>query len=193
MLEILNEFDILILPGWHGSGPDSWQTHWQNAFPAIQRVMQDDWESPHYEKWAERLSEHVDRCAKPVLFVAHSLGTSLATRWAQEFDASKVVGAFLVAPSDRDTPAGLANRAIQGFAPMLLAKLPFPSMVISSADDPHVSPKRARQFADSWGSTFVDIGPLGHIGANEKLELWPEGQTLFVQFAKDQIKGRNPR
>jgi predicted alpha/beta hydrolase family esterase len=184
MLDMFDDFDVLVLPGWHGSGPDSWQTHWQHAFPAMQRVMQDDWDTPRYDEWAKRLSDYIDRCSKPVILIAHSLGTSLTTRWSQEFDTSKVAGAFLVAPSDRESAKALANDAIKGFAPMMLAKLPFPTMLISSADDPHVSPERARHFADAWGSTFIDVGALGHIGAGEKLGLWPEGLILFGRFVQ---------
>ena len=30
----------LILPGWQGSGPDHWQTHWQRLLPDARRVEQ---------------------------------------------------------------------------------------------------------------------------------------------------------
>jgi predicted alpha/beta hydrolase family esterase len=44
----------------------------------------------------------LDRCTKPVLLIAHSLGTSLVMRWAHAAKTEAVTGAFLVAPSDRD-------------------------------------------------------------------------------------------
>jgi uncharacterized protein len=76
------EFDILVLAGLYNSGPDHWQSHWEAAFPNMRRVQQDDWDRPVYADWACRLSEAVDRCTKPVLLIAHSLGTSLVMRWA---------------------------------------------------------------------------------------------------------------
>lgn len=121
-------------------------------------------------------------CNRPIILVAHSLGTSLATRWAQEGSTDGVAGAFLVAPTDRETEAALNNSAITGFAPMALKTLPFPSMVVASSNDPHVSPSRAKQFVDAWGSLLVDAGALGHIGASEKLGLWPQGLVLFGRF-----------
>ncbi|MGV1791340.1 RBBP9/YdeN family alpha/beta hydrolase [Rhizobium sp. A37_96] len=179
---LFDGFDVLTLPGWHNSGPDNWQSHWERAFPTIQRVSQDDWDHPDYVKWARNLSARVTQSNRPIIIIAHSLGTSLLTRWAQEGSTDGIAGAFLVAPTDRDTEAALANTAITGFAPMALRPLPFPSMVVASSTDPHVSIERARQFADAWGSVFVNAGPLGHIGAAEKLELWPQGLVLLGQF-----------
>lgn len=182
---MLDAFHVLILPGWHNSGPDNWQSHWERAFPSMQRVIQDDWERPDYARWAERLSDRIMQCDRPVILIAHSLGTSLATRWAEAGDTGRVAGAFLVAPTDRDTDAALANSAITGFAPMRLKTLPFPSMVVASNNDPHVNPERARQFAQAWGSRYIDIGSSGHIGASEKLGLWPQGLVLFGRFLAD--------
>jgi len=98
----IREFDILILPGWHNSEPGHWQSEWEKIFPNMIRVEQEDWETPVYSDWAARLSEAVSRCEKPALLVAHSLGVSLVMRWAQEEDARRIAGAFLVAPADRD-------------------------------------------------------------------------------------------
>ncbi|RQS63492.1 alpha/beta hydrolase [Burkholderia sp. Bp8963] len=182
---LTDAFDILTLPGWRNSGPDNWQSHWEQAFPSIQRVVQDDWDHADYEKWAKCLSGEVARRSRPVILVAHSLGTSLATRWALAGQTGPVAGAFLVAPTDRDTETALANSAITGFSPMALKTLPFPSMVVASSNDPHVSLDRATQFAEAWGSRFINAGPLGHIGASEKLGLWPQGLVLFGQFLAD--------
>jgi predicted alpha/beta hydrolase family esterase len=94
------EFDILVLPGLYNSGPDHWQSHWEAAFPNMQRVQQDDWDRPVYAEWARRLSEEVDRSTKPVLLIAHSLGTSLVMRWAHAAKIQAVAGAFLDATAE---------------------------------------------------------------------------------------------
>src|SRR5215208_7744958 len=65
----ITDFDILTLPGWHNSGPDHWQSHWEQAFPTMRRVVQDDWDAPVYADWSRRLSEEVERCARPVLLI----------------------------------------------------------------------------------------------------------------------------
>ena len=173
------EFDILVLAGLYNSGPDHWQSHWEAAFPNMRRVQQDDWDRPVYADWARPLSEEIDRSTKPVLLIAHSLGTSLVMRWAHAAKTEAVAGAFLVAPSDQER---LENNPSLGFRPMLLRPLPFPSMVLASRNDERVSFERAQVFATAWGSHLIDVGPLGHIGSAAKLGLWPQGLVWLGQF-----------
>ena len=180
----INDLEVLILPGLGGSGPDHWQTHWQSAFPGMQRVEQADFERPVYADWSLRLTDAVSRAARPLVLVAHSLGTSLTMRWAfdQPEHASKVAGAFLVAPTDRDRFDAQPGSPVRGWGPMILKRLPFPSMVMASTDDDRVSFERAREFANAWGATFVNAGKLGHIGSAAKLGPWPFGLFWFGQF-----------
>lgn len=178
----LNDFDILILPGGHNSGPDHWQTHWEAAFPNMRRVEQDDWEVPVYSDWSRRLGEAVNQCERPVLLVAHSLGTALVTRWSHEVGTKAVAGAFLVATSDVDRLTGTPGHHMRGFEPIIMKRLPFPSMVLASRNDDRVTFERAEAFASAWGSRFVDVGALGHIGSVAKLGLWPQGLVWFGQF-----------
>lgn len=178
----MSEFDILILAGLYNSGPDHWQSHWEAAFPNMRRVQLDDWDRPIYADWARCLSEAVDRCTKPVLLIAHSLGTSLVMRWAHTAKIQAVAGAFLVAPSDRDLFENDPGFPARGFGLMLLQSLPFPSMVLASRNDERVSFERAQTFAKAWGSYLVDVGALGHIGSAAKLGLWPQGLVWLGQF-----------
>lgn len=176
------DFDILLLPGWRGAGEQHWQTHWQRAFPNMRRVEQADWERPVFAHWARRLSEEVDRCRQPVVLIAHSLGTSLVMRWSHDADVSKVAGAFLVAPTDRDREDLESHGSVVGFGPMLLRPLPFASMVLASENDEHVALDRARLFAQSWGARFINVGALGHIGSVADLGLWPHGLVWLGEF-----------
>lgn len=178
----IDDFDILILPGWQGSGPDHWQTHWQAAFPGMRRVGQDDWESPVYAAWSRRLTEVVAQCGRPTILVAHSLGNQLVARWAQEADTKKIAGALLVAPSDIERFIDTPGYPVRGFDPIVLGRLPFPALVLASRDDDRVSPERARAFAKAWGARFADVGALGHIGSAAKLGVWPQGLVLFGQL-----------
>jgi uncharacterized protein len=179
LMRDIGEFDILIIPGLYNAGPDHWQSHWEIAFPNMRRVQQDDWDAPVYADWARRLSEAIDRCQKPALLIAHSLGTTLVMRWAHMARTDGVAGAFLVSPTDRDR---MAESSARGFDPMLLQPLPFPSMVLVSSNDELVSSERAQVFAKAWGSQLVDVGPLGHIGSATKLGLWPQGLVWLGQF-----------
>ena len=180
----MNELTVLILPGLGGAGPDHWQTAWQQAFPVMERVAQSNWEKPVYEDWSERLTQAVTQAPRPVVLVAHSLGTSLTMRWSfeQREHAKKVLGAFLVAPTDRDRFDAQATSPVRGWGPMILERLPFSSMVIASRNDDRVSFDRAQVFAKAWGAAFVDAGNLGHIGSAAKLGLWSFGLFHFGRF-----------
>ena len=110
---------------------------------------------------AADLDAAIAACQGMPILVAHSLGCMLVAQWAQSGSSLKVAGAFLVAPSDTEAPSYPIGT--NGFAPIPMAPLPFPSLVITSSDDPYVSLERAHAFAAAWGSRVVEIGAAGHI------------------------------
>jgi hypothetical protein len=93
-----------------------------------------------------------------------------------------VAGAFLVATSDVDRFAGTPGYPARGFDPIIMKRLPFPSVVLASRNDERVAFERAEAFASAWGSRLIDVGSLGHINAAAKLGLWPQGLVWFGQF-----------
>jgi predicted alpha/beta hydrolase family esterase len=182
MPDLLHAFDFLLLPCRDNAGPGHWQSHWQAALPNMTRVEQDEWISPKLGPWAARLDDHVARARRPVVLIAHSLGTSLIMHWVLRGNTSRIAGAFMVAPSDRG-PADIWPEAVDsGFAPMVLQPLPFPAMVLASRDDPYVAFDRARTFAAAWRATLVDMGMSGHMGNAANLGLWPAGLVHLGAF-----------
>jgi predicted alpha/beta hydrolase family esterase len=182
MTDLLHRFDFLLLPCRDNAGPDHWQSHWQAALPHMTRVEQDEWVSPEYAPWAARLDDYVARAWRPIVLIAHSLGTSLIMHWALTADTSRIAGAFMVAPSDRGPADIWPDAAKSGFAPMVLRPLPFPAMVLASQNDPYVAFDRAKLFAAAWRATLVDMGQSGHMGNAAGLGLWPEGLVHFGVF-----------
>ena len=92
-------------------------------------------------------------------------------------------GALLVAPPD---PAGPAFPAeARTFGPVPMARLPFPSLLVASSDDPYASPEFARACASAWGSRLAEIGPKGHINAASGLRRWKEGLDLLATLMPD--------
>lgn len=174
---------ILTVPGYTGSGPGHWQTLWEQARPSIRRVVQRDWDRPVRREWVDVLHRAVRGSGKPVVLVAHSLGCATVVHWcASRRDLGSVVGALLVAPADVDRSGWPA--AVTGFRPMPMARLGLESTVVVSQDDPWVTAARARQFAEAWGSRFVDAGALGHLDSNSQLGAWPEGWRLLEELTK---------
>lgn len=179
--------DVLILAGLWDSGPQHWQTLWQHDHPEWTRVPHRDCNDPHCEEWVAELDAAIAQCEGAPLLVAHSLGCILVAHWARSGSELSVAGALLVAPSDVE--ANTYPVAANGFAPIALEKLPFPSIVVASANDPYVTPERVRQFSQAWGSRLVEIGPAGHVNADSGYGRWPEGEKMLAGLCADVMKG----
>lgn len=171
---------VLVLPGLGSSGPDHWQTLWEQRY-GYERVVQDDWEHPSLGAWVERLDDAVERTPGPVVVVAHSLGCAALAHWAPRAPARKVVGALAVAPADVDSEMHTPDE-VRCFSPLPLAELPFPTIVVASRTDPYVRFARAQQIAVGWGARLVDAGRLGHINADSGVGEWPEGHRLLEEL-----------
>lgn len=181
---------VLILPGWQNSGPAHWQSRWE-ALYGDQRVEQHDWMRPLRGDWIAQLEEVLLAQPAPVLLAAHSLGCQLVTGWAAiSRNTVRVKGVLLVAPGDPDTEIGQSN--FPSFAPVVMNKLPFPSVLVASQDDPFTRFERAQAFATAWGSRLVDLGARGHINADSGLGDWPDGRALLMQLDHHSSSPSNP-
>lgn len=173
---------VLLLPGWLNSDPGHWQSHWERRH-GWQRVEQDDWQWPRRGDWMMRLDEALLASSTPALLVAHSLGCQLVAAWsAHSQHRERVHAALLVAPPDverDDMPPQLYS-----WRPIVRERLPFPSVVVTSSDDPFCAPERAAQMAQQWGSELHTLGPLGHINASSGLGDWLEGLALLDGVAQ---------
>jgi mutator protein MutT len=171
---------VLLLPGLFDSGLGHWQTLWMQGRPGLRRVEQDDWETPRIGDWVARLDEAVREAGPGALLAAHSAGCALVAHWAGAH-RRPIRGALLVAPSDPEAPS--YPKGPTGFAPMPLLRLPFPSTVVASSDDPYVSMARAREFSAAWGSRLVEVGAAGHLNTASGHGPWPEGLALLAELA----------
>ena len=175
------DVDILIVPGWTGSGPDHWQSRWARNLKTARVIEQDNWDEPVKDDWVARIVEHVAQATRPVVLVAHSCGVAAVVHAASRLAGQNIAGAYLVAPADLDGSTEWPA-AEGGFTPMPMQKLPFPAAVVASADDPHCSIARAKEFADAWGATLIEAGNVGHINTASGHGPWPEGLMRFGLF-----------
>jgi predicted alpha/beta hydrolase family esterase len=127
--------------------------------------------------WVAAIERQLPQDATQTVIVAHSLGCLAVAHWAVQ-SSRAVLGALLVAVPD---PASIAfpREAATGFAPLPAARLPFPSIVVSSTNDPYGSADYARACAQTWGSELADAGAKGHLNAASNLGDWPEGFRLL--------------
>ena len=174
---------VLVLPGWQDSGPDHWQSRWE-ALHGYVRVEQHDWMKPLRGDWMAQLEEAVLAAPAAVVLVAHSLGCILTAAWAAHSrNTHRVKAALLVAPGDPEREE--LRAALKSWSPVVLQSLPFPSVLLGSHDDPYCSLQRAQDFAQAWGSAFVDYGHAGHINADSGLGDWPQGHAILMQLMRE--------
>lgn len=174
----------LVLPGYQNSGEGHWQTRWEQIDPTFSRVRMPDWDHPARDAWCHALDAAVAAADAPVRFAAHSLGCLTTAFWASQYASAaqleKVAGALLVAVPD---PSGAHfPRDASGFKPVPLTRLPFPTMVVSSSDDPYGDVPFSQTCANAWGSRWVDIGARGHINADSGLGDWDEARRWLVSL-----------
>ena len=177
------ETTVLILPGWQGSGPDHWQMRWvrQHGYHVVE---QNDWMRPRRGDWLARLDEVVIDTPGSVVLVAHSLGCIQVAAWAAfSHHTCRVRAALLVAPGDVESH-DMKNR-VPGWSPILRDRLPFPSLLVGSDNDPYCSIERARELARDWGARWINLGKAGHINAESALGDWPEGHALLQSLLKE--------
>ena len=172
---------LLIIPGLGDSGEKHWQSFWLQKFTNSTKVIQDNWDEPQLQQWLARLDENIQKIQQPTIFVAHSLAVSLVMHWITQNNNPNIIGAFLVAPADVNSPKHTPD-FLRHFSPIPTHILPFPSIVIGTENDPYISLERAKELASHWGSDFANIGNKGHINSESNLEYWEEGQEFLKQL-----------
>ncbi len=176
----------VLVPGWHGSGTGHWQAIWRSEHPDWRRVEQRDWITPNCGDWVGALDQAVEECPGRVMIVAHSLGCVAFVHWAsfaRERLRRKVDGALLVAPADVERES--VPRELRGFAPIPKCRIPVPTLVIASENDPCMSFPMARSLAARWNSDLVNAGAAGHINVASGHGPWPAGKILLRGFLRD--------
>lgn len=174
---------VLTVPGYENSGPAHWQTLWERERPAYRRIVQDDWDRPDRIAWTARIDEAVRASRAPVVLLAHSCGATAAALWASTRGPGPVVGLFLVAPADTEAPDAI--EPVRAFGPMPTGRLPVPSVLVASSDDPHLSLDRARVFGGLWGSRLVALAGAGHLNSDSGHGPWPDGLRMVDAFCRE--------
>lgn len=172
--------NYLIIPGLGNSGPEHWQSYFENLGDNFSRIEQKEWDSPDCKDWINNINARIlDFDPASVVLIGHSLGCATIAHWAKEF-GTIIKGAILVAPSDLEAPR--YNFPATGFSPIPLAPFKFKTIVVASSNDEWVTLERAQYFANCWGSEFVNIGEAGHINAASGHYRWGEGLELLKKI-----------
>ena len=187
---------VLIVPGFHGSGPAHWQSWLQARTPQARRVSGIDWESPVLPEWSSAIHAGIEQSTGSVWLVAHSFGC-LASVVAASERPDRIAGLLLVAPADpeRFSSSGVRQQSGYDFVESSIVNLlpqsgleRLPSVVVASEDDPWLDFENARDWAERWGSSLINLGQAGHINTDSGYGPWPFAQELLLAMHK----GRTP-
>lgn len=179
---------ILIIPGLRDHVEAHWQTLLAQTLPNTVTVAPLEQDKLSCQARVDAIDNTLRTIDGPVLIVAHSAGCMMVAHWALRSNRP-IVGALLAAPADVETPmpAGypsLDQLRAHGWTPIPRRRLPFPSILAASSNDPLTQLERARGFAQDWGSQLVELGPLGHLNPNSGHGPWPQAQSLITDVLR---------
>jgi predicted alpha/beta hydrolase family esterase len=186
---------ILIVPGLRDHVPQHWQTLLEQKLTNARSVPRMERDKLSCAAWVARLDESLAAIAGPVILVAHSAGVMIVVHWAQTH-RRPIAGALLAAPPDFESPlpegypTGGALRA-SGWLPTPRARLPFPTTVGASTNDPLGRYDRVEALAQAWGSKLVNLGNVGHLNPASGYGEWPQAEALIGELANMHDHGPN--
>lgn len=181
---------LLIIPGLRDHVADHWQTLLADKLfttRAVRTVPPLEHDKLNCTARVHAIQHALEQIDGPVLLVAHSGGVIMLAHWAQKFQRTNIVGALLAAPADLDTPLPPGyptHDALQenGWLPVPRELLPFPSIVVSSSNDPLATRERVEEFARAWGSDCVHAGAVGHLNPASGFGEWPMAEALIERL-----------
>ncbi len=178
---------ILIVPGLRDHMPAHWQTRLEQKLPNAISVPRMERDKLSCAAWVTKLDESLAAIEGPVILVAHSAGVMIVVHWAQQH-SRPIAGALLAAPPDFESPlpegypTGGVLRA-SGWLPTPRERLPFPTIVGASTNDPLGRYERVESLAQSWGSKLVNLGNVGHLNPASGYGEWPQAEALIGELA----------
>jgi predicted alpha/beta hydrolase family esterase len=177
---------ILIVPGLRDHVPEHWQTLLEQQLPKAASVPPLEHDKLSCAARVAALDDALAKIAGPVILVAHSAGVMITVHWARHRHRP-IQGALLATPADleRPLPDGYPTSdalAANGWLPCPRMRLPFPSIVAGSRNDPLAQFERVAQMAADWGSRFVDLGEVGHLNPAAGYGPWPRAQALIQEL-----------
>lgn len=182
---------VMIVPGLRGEAPEHWQSHLARELSRAHIVDSTARHKRDLDGRVDDLERLVSSLDAPATIVAHSAGVLVAIHWAARCGAG-VSGALLATPPDLGRPLPslyptLVELEDSGWLPIPRQLLPFPSIVAASTNDELGDPVRVRGLANAWGSSVVDLGPVGHLNPASGFGEWPGAIELLDRLDALQV------
>lgn len=176
----------LFVPGLRDHVPGHWQTLLAASLPGSRTVPPLTEDKLSCRARVEALQRELDRIEGEVVLVAHSAGVMMVVKWALR-GTRPIRGALLAAPPDLEHPLPAGYPAFDtlvanGWTPIPRQRLPFPSLVVASNNDPLARLERVQGFARAWGSELLNAGDVGHLNPAAGFGKWPLAEELIHRF-----------
>ena len=185
-------FTVLIVPGLREHVPLHWQTLLAQKLERVRTVPPLEHDKLSCAARVQAIELELRQIEGPVVLVAHSAGAIMVAHWAAQ-SRRPIHGALLATPADLETPLPdgypkLTALSDNGWLPIPRARLPFPSIVAASSNDPLARFERVAGLAESWGSRLEDIGAAGHLNPNAGYGEWPLALSLLGELAASNLE-----
>ncbi|MEV6426145.1 alpha/beta fold hydrolase [Nocardia sp. NPDC051463] len=176
---------VVIVPGLNDPPPDHW-LHRLAATNTRALTVSRPPEGMHLDRdaWVASLEGTLSAIPDDIVLVAHSAGVLTVVHWALR-PSRPIHGALLVTPPDfenppTDDPGVRRIGTAHGWCPIPRGRLPFPTTLAVSANDPLATSRRVIGMAEAWGSRPVDLGPVGHLDPAAGYGPWPRANRLLT-------------
>ncbi|MFM0209985.1 alpha/beta hydrolase [Paraburkholderia sediminicola] len=178
---------LLIVPGLRDHVEDHWQTLLARKLPNARVVPPLEHDKLSCAARIEALDQALASIAGPVVLVAHSAGVMITVHWARHHQR-EIKGALLATPPDFETPLPDGYPTVDalrqsGWLPTPRTRLPFPSIVAASTNDPLARIEEVTRLASAWGSRLVDVGAVGHLNPASGYGEWPRAWEFVEELS----------
>ena len=182
---------VLVVPGLRDHVAQHWQTllaaRLQDERQPVRSVTPMGRDDLSCAARVEAIEREARAIAGPLVIVAHSGGCIMVAHWARSTRRA-VQAALLATPPDFETPMpegypSLEALSAGGWLPVPRERLPFPSIVAASRNDPLGRFERVADYARAWGSRLVDLGQVGHLNPASGYGHWPRAESLIDELA----------
>ncbi|GAA5234407.1 alpha/beta hydrolase [Verticiella sediminum] len=176
----------MFVPGLRDHVEDHWQTLLAAKLRNTRTVPPLEHDKLSCAARVEALDDALAGITGPVVLVSHSAGVMITVHWAQKHQR-EIKGALLAAPPDFEAPLPAGYPTMEalrdnGWMPIPMSRLPFPSIVAASTNDPLARIERVRAMAESWGSRLIDVGAVGHLNPASGFGEWPRAAELLEEL-----------
>jgi predicted alpha/beta hydrolase family esterase len=179
---------VLIVPGLRDHVPEHWQTILEAKLPGSLAVPRMDRDKLSRAAWVALLDATLAKIDGAPILVAHSAGCMIVVHWATQH-RRPIKGVLLAAPPDFESPLPEGYPTQQalrdnGWLPTPRERLPFPSIVAASTNDPLGRFERVETLAQAWGSRLVLLGDVGHLNPAGGYGEWPRAMEFIRELAQ---------